>query len=276
MKRTFSSLMLMLTIVSGLVFSAVTVTAQEIASDYVIGPEDVLQIMVWDNKDLDQSLFVMPDGKISVPLAGEIKAAGSTVAQLTETLVKHFSKAVKSPQVTVVVKEIKSHAAFFVGGISKPGPLQITREMSLLQAISLAGGLLPTADPESAFVIRGKNKIPVDFVKLIQKSDLAQNIQVQAGDTIVIPTAESVFIQGEVKTPGILKFTKDFTILEAIAQTGGFTNLAAGGRVTLIRGHGAKKVNMRIDVDGIIKSPENSADIRLEANDIIIVPQRLF
>jgi len=238
MKRTFSSLMPVLAIVTGLLLSTATANAQGITPDYVIGPEDVLQVLVWDNKDLDQVLFVMPDGKISVPLAGEIKAAGSTVAQLTETLTKHFSKAVKSPQVTVVVREIKSHAAFFVGGVGKPGPLQITREMSLLQAVSLAGGLLPTADLESAFVIRGKNKTPIDFVKLIQKSDLGQNIQIQAGDTIVVPTAEVVFVQGEVKTPGILKYTKDLTMLRAIAQTGGFTNLAAGGRVTLIRGDG--------------------------------------
>ncbi|HLC40773.1 MAG TPA: polysaccharide biosynthesis/export family protein [Methylomirabilota bacterium] len=276
MKRTFSSLMPVLAIVTGLLLSTATANAQGITPDYVIGPEDVLQVLVWDNKDLDQVLFVMPDGKISVPLAGEIKAAGSTVAQLTETLTKHFSKAVKSPQVTVVVREIKSHAAFFVGGVGKPGPLQITREMSLLQAVSLAGGLLPTADLESAFVIRGKNKTPIDFVKLIQKSDLGQNIQIQAGDTIVVPTAEVVFVQGEVKTPGILKYTKDLTMLRAIAQTGGFTNLAAGGRVTLIRGDGTKKVNMRIDVDGIIKSPEGSSDVPLEPNDIIIVPQRLF
>ena len=276
MKRTVSYLVLMIAAVGGLLFPTAMVNAQGVTSDYVIGPEDVLQIMVWDNKDLDQVVFVMPDGKISVPLAGEIKAAGLTVAQLIDTLTKHFSKAVKAPQVTVVVREIKSHAAFFVGGIGKPGPLQITREMSLLQAVSLAGGLLPTADLESTFVIRGNTKIPVDFVKLIQKSDLSQNIQIQAGDTIVIPTADQVYVQGEVKTPGILKYTKDLTILRAIASSGGFTNLAAGGRVTLIRGGGTKKVNMRIDVDGIIKSPENSSDIPLEANDIIIVPQRLF
>jgi polysaccharide export outer membrane protein len=158
----------------------------------------------------------------------------------------------------------------------KPGPLQVTRELSLLQAISLAGGLTPTADFESAFVIRGKTKIPVDFVKLIQKSDLGQNIRIQAGDTIVIPTADLVYVQGEIKAPGAMKYSKDLTLLRAIAQTGGFTNLAASGRVTLIRGEGTKKVNIRIDVDGIIRNPESSPDMPLEANDIIIVPQRLF
>src|SRR3990172_4774655 len=200
MKRTFSSLMPVLAIVTGLLLSTATANAQGITPDYVIGPEDVLQILVWDNKDLDQVLFVLPDGKISVPLAGEIKAAGLTVAQLSETLAKHFSKAVKLPQVTVSLREIESQAAFFVGSVVKPGPLQVTRELSLLQAISLAGGLTPAADFESAFVIRGKTKIPVDFVKLIQKSDLGQNIRIQAGDTIVIPSADFVYVQGEAKT----------------------------------------------------------------------------
>ena len=126
-------LLVSLAVVAILTASWSPLSAQQVGPDYVIGPEDVMQILVWDNKDLDQVLFVLPDGKISVPLAGEIKAAGLTVAQLSETLAKHFSKAVKLPQVTVILREIKSQAAFFVGGVVKPGPLQVSLKNDHLQ-----------------------------------------------------------------------------------------------------------------------------------------------
>ena len=144
------------------------------------------------------------------------------------------------------------------------------------QAISLAGGLAPTADLESAFVLRNEQAIPVDFVQLIQKGDVKQNVKLQPGDTVVIPVAESVFVQGEVKAPGALRYTKELTMLKAIAQVGGFTNLAAPKRVTLLRGQGTKRENRRVNVEEMIKEPEAAADFALRPNDIIIVPQRLF
>jgi polysaccharide export outer membrane protein len=172
------------------------------------------------------------------------------------------------------VREIRSRPIYFMGGVVKPWPMQLTQDLTLLQAISMAGGLTPTADLESASVLRGNTRIPVDFTKLVQKGDVTQNVKLQPGDTVVIPLADIVYVQGEVKTPGQVKFTKDLTILRAIAQAGGFTQLAAPNRVTLLRDEDGKKTNLRVRVGDVIDEP--ARDIQLKPNDIIIVPQRLF
>jgi polysaccharide export outer membrane protein len=249
---------------------------QPVPPDYRIGVDDVLAISVWDNKDLDQVVFVRPDGRISLPLLGEVKAGGLTVAELARRLSEEYQKTVKNAQVTVSVREIRSRPIFFVGGVARPGPIQLTQDLTLLQAISLAGGLLPTADLESAFVLRANQRIPVDFTRLIQKADISQNLRLQPGDTIVVPVADVVYVQGEVKAPGAVKYTRDLTVLKAIVQSGGFTPLAAPKRVTLLRSDGGKRENFRVNVQQIMTDPDSAPDLPLRPNDIIIVPQRLF
>src|SRR5262245_24025312 len=143
---------------------------------YVIGAADVLEIQVWDNKDLNQTVFVRPDGKISLPLVGEIQAGGRTVQQLQDTLTEAYTRSVKAANVTVIVKEIKSRPVYFIGGFTKPGVEQLTRSLTVLQAVSIAGGLLVTADGDNGFILRGEKRIPVDFTKLLQKGDISQNL----------------------------------------------------------------------------------------------------
>jgi polysaccharide export outer membrane protein len=200
-------------------------------ASYIIGPEDVIEVQVWDNKDLNQVVFVRPDGKTSLPLIGEIQAGGRTVQQLQDELVKHYSKTVKVPSVTVIIREIKSRPVYFIGGFARPGPMQLTRNtMTLLEATAMIGGVLPTADAEKGFVLRGGKKIPLNFDRL-QKGDVSQNLKLEPFDSIVVPVAELVYVQGEVKAPGAVKYTTDLTLAKAITQVGGTTPLAAPGRV---------------------------------------------
>ena len=242
---------------------------------YRIGIDDVLGIAVWDNKDVDLTVAVRPDGKISLPLVGEIQAGGLTVSELIDKLNEEYGKTIKGAQVTVLVKEIRSRAVFFVGAVGKSGPLQLTQDLTVLQAVSLIGGFADRADQEGSFVLRGDKSIPIDFVKLM-KGDVTQNIHLEPGDTIVVPLADAVFIQGEVKAPGAVKFVKDLTIVKAITQAGGFTPLAAPKRVTILRAEGGKKQNMRVNVEEMISNPAEKPDMPLQPNDILIVPQRLF
>jgi polysaccharide export outer membrane protein len=265
-RRVTAGLWGLLILMAGAVFAA--------DDAFVIGPDDILAVSVWDNKELDQVVTVRPDGKISLPLVGEVQAGGRSVADLTEELNRLYSRTTKGARATVSVREIRSRPIYFMGGVVKPGPMQLTQDLTLLQAISMAGGLTPTADLESASVLRGNTRIPVDFTKLVQKGDVTQNVKLQPGDTVVIPLADIVYVQGEVKTPGQVKFTKDLTILRAIAQAGGFTQLAAPNRVTLLRDEDGKKTNLRVRVGDVIDEP--ARDIQLKPNDIIIVPQRLF
>jgi len=244
---------------------------------YIIGPEDVLEVQVWERKDLNQTVFVRPDGRTSLPLVGEIMVAGKTIQDLQDHLAKVYEKTVQSAVVTVIVREIKSRPVYFVGGFGRPGPIQLTREMTLMQAVSVVGGVVPGGDAENGYVLRGDKRIAVDFYKLLQKGDLSQNTRLEPGDTVVVPIADLVYVQGEVRAPSPLKYTTDLTLLKAITQTGGFTPLAASGRVDLLRGRtGEKKERIRVDVDKIMRAPDENPDVILKPDDIIYVPQRLF
>lgn len=244
--------------------------------DYIIGPEDVLDIQVWGSKDLNQVVFVRPDGRLSLPLVGEIAVAGKTVQQLQDHLSAVYEKTVKGAVVTVIVKDIKSRPVYFIGGFGKPGVMQLTRELTLLQAISIIGGVVPNADGEKGFVLRGNKRIPIDFNRLLQRGDLSQNPKLEPGDSVVVPLADAVYVSGEVRAPGAIKYTGDLTVLKAITLAGGLTPLASGGRVDILRGNSEKKERMRVDVDKMMRSPDENPDIRLQPNDIVMVPQRLF
>jgi polysaccharide export outer membrane protein len=249
---------------------------EPVEKNYRIGIDDVLQVSVWDNRDLDRVVFVRPDGRISLPLLGEIQAEGQTVAQLATTLSEMYSKTIKGAQVTIDVQQIRSKPVFFLGGVVRVGPMQLTQDLTLFQAISMAGGVVPDADLEKAFVLRGDKLISIDFVRLIQKGDVSQNIKLEPGDTVVVPVADTVYLQGEIRTPGAIKYSKDLTMLKAIARGGGFTPLANNKKVTVVRGEGLKKENIKVNVNNIITEPESSPDMPLQPNDIVIVPQRLF
>jgi polysaccharide export outer membrane protein len=129
--------------------------APAIATEYVIGAGDVISISVLDNKDLDTVVNVTPGGKISVPLVGDIQAAGLRVSELTDRITQELAKKVKSPQVTVTLREVNSYRIYFVGKVGKPGVYSSKSEVTLLQALSMAGGIQDGADLSQAYVAGG-------------------------------------------------------------------------------------------------------------------------
>jgi polysaccharide biosynthesis/export protein len=278
MMRSFRWLAILPTVALLLAFVSVSsVRAQTTEPSYVVGPEDVLDVQVWDNKDMNQVVFVRPDGKTSLPLVGEIQAAGKTVQELQDYLTTMYSKTVKGAAVTVIIREIKSRPVYFLGGFGKPGALQLLRsDLTLLQALAIVGGVTPAADADKGFVLRKDKVIPVNFTKLTQKGDLTQDMKLEPGDSIVAPLADLVYLQGEVKAPGAVKYTQDLTVVRAITQGGGFTPMSAGGRVDILRGKGEKKERIRVDVDKMMRAPDENLDVLLKPDDIIFVPQRLF
>ena len=272
------SLVAGLLVAASVLENAFVVTATE--EEYRIGTEDVLHVIVWDNKDLEQTVTVRPDGKISFPLAGEIQALDLTVPELTEVLTQRLSTSVKNPNVSVMVKEIRSFRVHFVGRVVKPGVYPIKAGTRLLQALTLAGGTSENADMTAAFIIRGKEKIPVDLWKLIQKGDVSQNVMMKNEDTIVIPSGgemqNAVYVMGEVNKPGVYSQPEALSLLKLVSAAGGFTKFAAPGRATLIRRDGDKKILMKVDLKEIMNNPKANADLPLRPGDVLIVPERLF
>ena len=166
-------------------------TGAPLPSGYVIGPEDVLSIVFWRDKDMSADVVVRPDGKVSLPLLNDIDAAGCTPEQLREELVKRASKYVEDPNASVVVKEIHSRKVFITGNVAKPGSYSLAGEMNVMQLIALAGGLQEYANSKKIVVMRMENgrqvSRPFNYKDVVQQKRLEQNIQLRAGDTVIVP-----------------------------------------------------------------------------------------
>lgn len=162
-----------------------------VPADYVIGPEDILTIVFWREKDLSSDVVVRPDGRISLPVLQDVDAAGLTPQQLRESLTKTAERYVEDPNVTVVVKEINSRRVFITGQVAKPGPYNITSPMTVLQLIAFAGGLLEYADEENIVIMRVEKGEPVsyrfNYEEVSRRKNLKQNIALKPGDTVIVP-----------------------------------------------------------------------------------------
>jgi polysaccharide biosynthesis/export protein len=160
-------------------------------ADYVIGPDDVLTIVYWRDKDMTADVSVRPDGMISLPLLNDVQASGLTPEQLRAKLTEASAKFFEDPTVTVVVKAINSRKVFITGMVSKQGPYPLAGPTTVLQLISMAGGLLEYADEKNIRILRYENGKPVTFVfnyKDVSKGkNLKQNIELKPGDTIIVP-----------------------------------------------------------------------------------------
>ena len=167
-----------------------SVEAASQSPDYVIGPEDGLSINVWKEPDLTATLPVRPDGKISLPLLGDVQAAGLTPLQLAQSITDKLKKFLADPRVTVVVTAINSKHVYLVGEVAHTGALPMTPNMTVLEALS-AAGMNQFANTKRIYVMRLKNgkqeRFPVNYRKLLKGEAMDQNYLLQPGDTIVIP-----------------------------------------------------------------------------------------
>jgi polysaccharide export outer membrane protein len=159
--------------------------------DYVIGPDDILVVVFWREKDLSSEVTVRPDGRISIPLLQDVEAAGLTPEQLRDRLNLHAQRFVEDPSVTVVVKEIHSRRVYITGQVAKAGPYVLTARTTIVQLIAMAGGLLEYADAKNIVLIRTENGAPVsyrfNYKDVLNRRNLRQNLELKPGDTVVVP-----------------------------------------------------------------------------------------
>jgi len=159
--------------------------------DYVIGPDDILSIVFWRDKDMSDDVAVRPDGKISLPLINEVQASGLTPEQLRVALTTAANKFVEDPAVTVVVKAINSRKVFITGMVAKPGPYALSGPTTVLQLIATAGGVAEYAKSDRIMVMRTENGKTngrrFNYKDVSEGRNLQQNIELKPGDTIVVP-----------------------------------------------------------------------------------------
>jgi len=160
-------------------------------ADYVIGPDDVLTVVFWREKDLSADVTVRPDGKITLPLVNDIQASGLTPDQLRDDLSKAAAKYIEVPSVTVVVKAINSRKVFVTGQIGKQGAYPLLGPTTVMQLIATAGGVHEFADTKNITILRTENGrqivLQFNYNDVRKGKNLKQNIELKPGDTIIVP-----------------------------------------------------------------------------------------
>ena len=163
----------------------------KVGTDYVIGADDVLDVSVWKEQELTRTLQVRPDGKISMPLLGDVQAAGLTPGQLAQSVSDKLKKYLTAPQVTVILTQINSQRVYVIGEVTRPGAYPVLPGMTILQAISSAGGLTQFANGKKIFLMRDENhtqtKYPFSYKDVLDGRKADENLTIKAGDTIVVP-----------------------------------------------------------------------------------------
>ncbi|HET8646367.1 MAG TPA: polysaccharide biosynthesis/export family protein [Vicinamibacteria bacterium] len=251
-------------------------------SAYVIGPEDILRVVVYGQADLSQTVVVQPDGSITFPLVGRIVASGLTPEDLRRSLVTLLSKRyLRNPQVTVTVQEYRSKSVFVVGEVARPGTYALQGATTVVEVLAKAGPT-PSAGPEVIIVrprrevegpllpeqVSGEGKdaevIRVN-VREIQMGRLAQNVVLKPKDTVFVTEAPKVFVSGEVRSPGAYAFRSGITVRQAISLAGGLTPDGSTGRLRVVREVAGKTRELKIRIDDPV-----------QPGDTIVVKAKLF
>jgi polysaccharide export outer membrane protein len=255
--------------------------AAQSATDYVIGPQDVLTIQVFDQADLGGRYTVETDGTFSFPLIGRVKAGGMTLRAFETELRKKLADGYfRNPQVTVGVEQYRSQRIFVMGEVRNPGPVPLSGGMSLIEALARAGSTLPSASGEVAIVraapggkggpvtvtdIDRAENIVRASIRDLEGGSMKQNVELHDGDTIFVPRAESAYVFGQVRTPGAYAIQKDTTVLQALSLAGGLTENGARNRIKIIRLVNGEKKEIKVKLSDVVKP-----------GDTIIVPEKYF
>lgn len=157
---------------------------------YVIGADDLLSIRFWADAQLSTDVVVRPDGKISVPLLNDVQAAGMSPEQLNQVLKKAASKFIEDPDVTVIVREIRSRKVYVLGQVGRPGPVPLNTDMNVLQVLTAVGGLLEFADKENVIIVRSESgrerRLKFNYKDVVRGKNVQQNVLLQPGDTVIV------------------------------------------------------------------------------------------
>jgi polysaccharide export outer membrane protein len=160
--------------------------------DYVIGAQDVLAINVWREPELSRSVPVRPDGKISLPLVGDISVSGLTPRLLQARLTKELDSYIRKPKVTVIVQEVNSRKFYIIGQVEKPGTYSLATHVAILDALAMAGGFRDFAKVQQIYLLRlmpdgSRKRVFFDYKSAVNGKDTYRDIEIQTGDTLVVP-----------------------------------------------------------------------------------------
>jgi polysaccharide biosynthesis/export protein len=253
-----------------------TSSTKQIPVSLKIAPGDLLHITVFDVPEMTQEVRVGANGKAQLALIGDIALAGMTGQEAAETIARELrnKKLLLSPQVNVLVKEFASQGVSVTGEVQHPGIYQVLGSRTLLDLISMAGGLTNVADTRITVQRRGaaEEKITVKLKTDDPETSLANDVQVYPGDLILVPRAGIVYVLGDVNRPGgfVMQDSGKITLLQALAQAGGASKSASLSKAVLMRKNPQGYAINKLRVGKIEKGED--PDLELHANDILFIP----
>jgi polysaccharide export outer membrane protein len=251
--------------------------------DYRIGRQDLLEIKVFDVDELNQTVRVADDGSITMPLLGRLDVRGLSKTQLEQMIATMLGERyVHDPQVTVFVKDYESKKVAVSGAVKRPGSYEMLGRKTLLEMMSLAGGLDRDMGKE-IIIFRQENgetrRIAVELEQLVYAADPSLNLVVEPGDIIYIPTVERVriFVTGAVRNPDLYEVPREepVTVLKAVTLAGGTTDRAAQKRVQVIRtDEKGNRITLLVNLKKIKRG--KAEDPILHRDDVVLVPESFF
>ena len=249
---------------------------------YIVGPNDVLLVTVYNQPQLSGKFAVEADGTLAFPLLGRVAAGGLSVRAIEDKVREGLAAGLlKDPQVSVSVEQYRSQQIFVMGEVKQPGSLQFTGSMTLIEALARAGSMTERAGAVALIVrsssgsgsaapAQNPNAPSNDTISVnlqsLQSGALSQNLALRAGDTIFVPRAETVFVSGEVRTPGeyVIR-SSGMTVRQALALAGGVTERGSSRRIQIIRVVDGKEVALGVNLQATV-----------QAGDTIVVQERFF
>ena len=257
--------------------ASTTILAQ---TDYLVGPQDVLAITVFGEQDFSGKFTVEQDGTFTYPQIGRVHAGGKTLRAVEQELVKQLADGyLKNPQVAVAIDTYHSQRILVIGEVRNPGEYQLSGDTTLLGVLAKAGSTTSSASHD-VIVVRPPRRaadatattgepgvadiMHIDLAAL-QGGNLSLNIPLQDGDTVNVTKAQSVFVTGQVKSPGAYAVDRGTTVLQLLSLAGGVTDRGADGRVRIQRTVKGKKTEIKALLTDTV-----------EPGDTVIVPERFF
>jgi polysaccharide export outer membrane protein len=264
---------------------------------YRIGPRDVLTLTIYAGGEKQQvtHLTVSSQGMINVPFIGSVRAEGLTISQLEKLVAKPLAADFfVDPEINIVIKEYHSLQYYISGAVGSPGLYEMKSKATLMELIAKAGGVSSnrgniayilhqstnhvSPEKKNHSFFSNKDPVKINLTKLLDKGDMSQNIVLRSGDVVYIPLQASlnlseskIYVEGEVKDPGVYDYQEGLTALNACIMAGGFSKFAAPNRTRIIRQNGKQQIIIKINLNDVKKGKIPDAEIK--PGDRIHIPE---
>ena len=260
------------------VMAAETAAAPE--TEYRIGPEDLLEVTLFDIEDehgeprIVQSR-VSNTGFATFPYVGVVDAAGMTPTEFEDHLREAYTRFIHEPQLTVLVQEYRSYRVSVIGYVKEPGVLELKGRKTLLEGVAMAGGLTDEAGKEirlTRMTEQGPQTLLIDLDRIARDGDVRLNVDMLPGDVIAVPKAGTFYVEGTVKNPGAYPLLQETTVSQAVATAGGADATLAKSSSTVLYRKSADGERQAIPIDLAALEDGDGEDFKVQQDDVIVVP----